>query len=154
MIVTSAYLVARTYLGTEEGEGRDNNSAIVGWLREVAPWATGDEIAWCSVFVHHVARVLSLQRAKSLRARSWLAIGTPVELADARPEEDVVSLRRGRGLQPGPEVIDAPGHVGFFAGRVPGQVTVLCGNQSDSVTHARFPVDQVLGVRRLVQETT
>lgn len=149
MISTSAYLVAKTYLGTEEVEGQDNNAAIVAMLREVAPWASGDEIAWCSAFVHHVARLLGLPRSKSLRARSWLAIGKPVQLSDALAEEDVVVLKRGRGHQPGPETIDASGHVGFFAGHTPGEVHVLGGNQSDSVTLQRFPAEDVLGVRRL-----
>lgn len=149
MISTSAYAVARTYLGTEELEGKDNNVAIVAMLREVAPWASGDEVAWCSAFVHHIARLLGLPRSKSLRARSWLAIGVPVQLSDARAEEDVVILKRGRGRQPGPEVIDATGHVGFFAGHTPGEVHVLGGNQSDAVTLARFASGDVLGVRRL-----
>jgi len=149
MIQTSAYAVAKTYLGTEEVEGQDNNAAIVAMLREIAPWASGDEVAWCSAFVHHIARLLNLPRSRSLRARSWLAIGTPVQLSDARAEEDVVILKRGRGNQPGPETIDWPGHVGFFAGHTPGEVHVLGGNQSDSVTVARSPADSVLGVRRL-----
>lgn len=150
MIVTSAYAVAKTYLGTEEVEGQDSNAAIVAMLREIAPWASGDEVPWCAAFVAHVARLLGLPRSKSLRARSWLAIGRPVALTEAEVHgEDVVILKRGRGKQPGPEVIDAPGHVGFFAGHTPGEVHVLGGNQSDAVTVQRYPSADVLGVRRL-----
>jgi uncharacterized protein (TIGR02594 family) len=141
--------VAKTYIGTNEIAGHESNAAIVAMLREIAPWASGDEIPWCSAFVAHVARLLGLPRSMSLRARSWLAIGRPVQLVDARCEEDVVILARGRGKQPGPEVIDASGHVGFFAGHTPGEVHLLGGNQSDAVTLARFPVADVLGVRRL-----
>ena len=149
MIQTSAVSIARTYIGTEELEGQDNNAAIVAMLREIAPWASGDEIPWCSAFVHHIARLLGLPRSRSLRARSWLAIGKPVQLGDARAEEDVVVLKRGRGKQPGPEVIDWPGHVGFYVDKTPGEVHVLGGNQADAVTVARFPAENVLGVRRL-----
>lgn len=149
MISTSALAVARTYLGTEEIEGKDSNAQVVAWLREVAPWASGDEIPWCSAFVNHIARLLGLPRPNSLRARSWLVIGKPVQLADARPEEDVVIFRRGRGKQPGPETIDAPGHVALFVDLKPGEVVVLGGNQSDAVTIARYPQADVLGVRRL-----
>lgn len=152
MITTSALAVARTYLGVEERPGTENNAQIVAWLREVAPWASGDDIAWCSVFVTTIAKHLGLpypHGALGLRARSWLAIGKPVQLADARPEEDVVILKRGRGQQPGPEVLDWPGHVGFYADHTPGEVHVLGGNQNDRVSTQRFPVADVLGIRRL-----
>lgn len=152
MVTTSAYAVAKTYLGVEEAPGKDNNAQIVGWLREVAPWASGDDIPWCSAFVTTIAKHLGLpfpHGVLGLRARSWLAIGKPVQLSDARAEEDVVILKRGRGKQPGPEVIDWAGHVGFFAGHTPGEVHVLGGNQSDAVTLARFASGDVLGIRRL-----
>lgn len=152
MIQTSAYLVAKTYLGTEEGPGKENNALIVGWLREVAPWASGDDVAWCSVFVTTIAKHLGLPFPRNplgLRARSWLAIGTPVQLSDARAEEDVVILKRGRGNQPGPEVLDWTGHVGWFADHTPGEVHLLGGNQSDAVTVQRFDTGDILGIRRL-----
>jgi len=152
VITTSAYKVASTYIGVEEAPGKDNNALIVGWLREVAPWASGDEIAWCSVFVTTIAKHLGLpfpHGEMGLRARAWLAIGKPVTLDEARAEEDVVILKRGRGQQPGPEVIDWPGHVGFFAGHTPGEVHLLAGNQSDAVNVQRFPVADILGIRRL-----
>jgi uncharacterized protein (TIGR02594 family) len=152
LISTSAYLVAKTYLGVEEIAGRDSNAAVVSWLREIAPWASGDEIPWCSAFATHIAKHLGLPYPKGalgLRARAWLAIGAPIQLSDARAEEDVVILKRGRGNQPGPETIDWPGHVGFYAGHTPGEVHVLGGNQGDAVTLARFPSGDVLGVRRL-----
>jgi len=61
-----------------------------------------------------------------------------------------VILRRGQGEQPGPDVIDAPGHVGFFAGVSGGSILVLGGNQSDAVNVKAFPADSVLGIRRLI----
>lgn len=141
--------IAETYLGTEELSGPGSNPIVLGWLRETAPWPGGDDVPWCSAFVHHVAARLRLPRIKSLGARQWLRVGTPVDLSDAQPGFDVVVLKRGSGNQPGPEVVDAPGHVGFYAGRTPGQVSVLGGNQNDAVSVARFPVADVLGVRRL-----
>lgn len=112
-----------------------------------------DETPWCSSFVNRIAWFLRLPRSKSAAARSWLAIGTPVELKDAAIGHDVVILKRGTGNQPGPEVTSgAPGHVGFFAGFEDSgrtRVRVLGGNQSNAITIASFPVAQVLGVRRL-----
>ncbi len=62
---------------------------------------------------------------------------------------DVVVFKRGPGDQPGPEVIEAPGHVGFLAGQEEKHVLVLGGNQADSVCVSRYPATDVLGVRRL-----
>jgi hypothetical protein len=62
---------------------------------------------------------------------------------------DVVVLKRGSGNQPGPEVIKAPGHVGFFAGLNTTHVAMLGGNQSDSVNISFYDTDRILGIRRL-----
>jgi hypothetical protein len=58
-------------------------------------------------------------------------------------------LRGGR--QPGLEVVNAPGHVGFFAGydAVREIVQLLGGNQEDAVSIASFPAERILGIRRL-----
>jgi hypothetical protein len=91
-----------------------------------------------------------LPRSLSAAARSWLKVGTPIALDDASTEHvDVVVLKRGDGQQPGPEVLAAPGHVGLFHGLDAGGLHLLAGNQSNAVTVATFPRDQVLGVRRL-----
>jgi hypothetical protein len=46
-------------------------------------------------------------------------------------------------------VIEAPGHVGFYAGRFDGFIEVLGGNQSDTVKVSRYPSKSLLGVRRI-----
>lgn len=148
-IQTTAYDTARRFLGLSEVPGSVHNPLILAMLQLDQQWPSGDEVPWCSAFVNFVAHVLGLSRSKDLRARSWLAVGRPVELLEARPENDVVVLQRGAGRQPGPQTLNAPGHVGFFANRDGGFVSVLGGNQSDGVSIARFPVEKVLGVRRL-----
>ncbi len=146
----TALAVARTYLGLEEIAGREHNPAIVAMLREVAPWATSDEIPWCSAFAFEVCLRLGLPRPEkdAARARSWLSVGTRIDLHDAKPGNDVVVFRRGNS-HAGPEVLDAPGHVAFFVSLLPGQVEVLGGNQGDAVTIGRFLQADVLGARRL-----
>jgi len=62
---------------------------------------------------------------------------------------DVVILKRGEGAQPGPEVVNAPGHVGLFAGREGDSILLLAGNQSDAINVQRFPASEILGIRRL-----
>jgi len=135
----------------KELPGAENNSPfIMSMLQLDNRWPQNDEVPWCSAFVNYVAWLLRLPRSKSLRARSWLEIGRGVDdwLNDAQPGFDVVILQRGSGPQPGPEVLDAPGHVGFFAG-FQGGVQLLGGNQSDTVNISTYSVNRILGVRRL-----
>lgn len=154
----SAYELAQRYVGTKEVKGQYDNPQIMAWLKLDGDWPEHDEVPWCSAFVNHIAHDFRLPRSKSLRARSWLTMGEPIALDDAEPGFDVVILKRGGGEQPGPYVIDAPGHVGFFAGlqeftdrggTLRKHVLILGGNQGNSVSIAPYPVDRVLGVRRL-----
>lgn len=144
--------VARRFVGLKEVEGAAHNPQIVAMLRLSRPGAKTDELPWCSGFASYCAWLAGYERSRSLRARSWLRVGEAVEDAgDIRPG-DVVILSRGRGRQPGPEVIAAPGHVGFVAetpdptGRT---IQVLGGNQGNRVSVKAFPASRVLGVRRL-----
>lgn len=109
-----------------------------------------DEVAWCSSQLNERCWNLRLPRSKSAAARSWLLVGTGVKLEDAKIGYDVVVLKRGKGEQPGPEVIKAPGHVGLYAGmQDPQRVLILGGNQSNEISVRPFSVNDVLGVRRL-----
>jgi uncharacterized protein (TIGR02594 family) len=148
-IELSAYDLAQRFIGTTETPGLASNPIVLAMLRLDQAWPTGDDVAWCSAFTNFIAWLLRLPRSKSLSARSWLAVGTPVALDRAEAGFDVVILQRGTGKQPGPEVLSAPGHVGWFAGVDNGRVLVLGGNQGDQVSVASFPVSRVLGVRRL-----
>ena len=115
--------------------------------------STPDEVPWCSSFVNVMAWILELPRSGSAGARSWLKVGTPTDIANAQAAYDVVILKRGQGPQPGPEVTSgATGHVGIFSGVGDGGVWVLGGNQRNAVTRQWFPLEQILGIRRLKQE--
>jgi len=152
-IEITAFDLAHRFLGIEEAAGAANNPAVLAMLRLDNSWPAGDDVAWCSAFANYVAWLLDLPRSKSLAARSWLKVGAAIDIAAAEVGFDVVVLKRGGGNQPGPEVLNAQGHVGFFAGRsrkpTGDVVSVLGGNQGDAVTVATFPVGQVLGIRRL-----
>lgn len=148
-IEITAFELAQRFVGVKEIPGSENNSQVLAMLRLDAQWPEGDSVPWCSAFTNYIAWLLRLPRSKSLRARSWLLVGVPVSLELAEPGFDVVILKRGSGEQPGPEVIEAPGHVGFFAGVEGDNVMILGGNQSDSVNVAAYPVDRILGIRKL-----
>jgi uncharacterized protein (TIGR02594 family) len=153
MVTTSALEVAKTFAGVKEISGALNNPQIQAFLAtdfQPGQPAVADEIAWCSAFVNYVAKLLNLERSKSLAARSWLRVGAVIDLSQAQADCDVVILKRGGGMQPGPEVIQAPGHVGFYAGRdASGNVLVWGGNQHDEVCLQSFSPINILGVRRL-----
>ena len=158
----TAFDLAQRFIGTKEVAGPVSNAHILAMLRLDNSWVEGDEIPWCSALVNYICWLLRLPRSKSLAARSWLGVGIPIALEQARPGYDVVVLKRGGHDQPGPEVMAAAGHVGFFAAverpaRVMGdpdnrQVLVLGGNQSDAVSVAPYRVERILGVRRLYVE--
>lgn len=146
----TAFSLAQRFVGLKEAAGPTSNAHVLAMLQLDAGWPKDDATPWCSAFVNYIAWLLRLPRSKSLAARSWLTVGTPIDARDASPGFDVVILKRG--TDDGPDVLDAPGHVGFFAG-LEGErgewVQLLAGNQGDAVTVQRFPFARVIGVRRL-----
>lgn len=142
------YDLAERFVGIKEIGGQVDNPMILAMLKLDNEWPDGDEVPWCSAFANYIAWLARLPRSKDLRARSWLTVGKGITLDQAEPG-DVIVLQRGKGEQPGPEVIDAPGHVGFYAGRFGEFIEVLGGNQSDTVKISRYPTKRLLGVRRL-----
>lgn len=149
-IKMTAFSMAERFVGVEEVSGSASSPQVLAMLRLDAEWPEGDDVPWCSRFMNYVAWLLRLPRSKSLLARSWLGVGSSVPLDEAEPGFDVVILQRGDGDQPGPEVLDAPGHVGLFAGKDGESILILGGNQSDSVNVQSYPASRLLGIRRLV----
>lgn len=144
----TAFDIAQRFVGTKEVGGKVDNPQIISMLKLDNDWPENDEVPWCSAFANYVTWLLRLPRSKNLRARSWLTVGKGITLDEAEAG-DIIVLKRGKGEQPGPEVIKAPGHVGFYAGRFGEFIEVLGGNQSDTVKVSRYPAKRLLGVRRL-----
>lgn len=152
----SAYDLAQRYVGVKEVAGTQSNPLVLAMLQLDQAWPKSDAVAWCSAFVNWIAWHLRLPRSKGLNARSWLNVGLPIDLADAKPGFDIVVFNRGGVPEPVEITVDAngnktyqPGHVAFFAKLDGDFVQVLGGNQGDSVGLARFQKSGVLGVRRL-----
>lgn len=146
----TTYSLAERFIGIQELPGPGSNPFVLAMLQLDNSWPIDDDIPWCSAFVNYICWLLRLPRSKSLAARSWLMVGVEVKLEDAK-QGDVVVLRRPNG--PGPEILQAPGHVAFFSAYLRGNgwdnLTLLGGNQNDMVRVGRFPVLDVLSVRRL-----
>ena len=108
-----------------------------------------DEVPWCSAFLNERCWQLGLPCTYSAAARSWLLMPVKIALVDVKLG-DIVFLKRGTGNQPGPDVIQAPGHVGLFADfQAPDKIQILAGNQGNTISIAPFPVSQILGIRRV-----
>lgn len=132
--------IARSYIGTPEGPGLENNPVIMEMYASVGhDWVEHDTVAWCAAFVGHCLERAGIRSTRKLAARSYLDWGLPVEIADVR-QGDIGVISRGRSSW--------QGHV-FFIDRIDGAwVWGLGGNQDDAVNVKRYPVSKLLGVRR------
>jgi len=150
-ITITPFELAKRFEGMREVPGATTNYQILAMLKLDDEWPDDDAVPWCSAFVNYIAYLLGLNRTRSLRARSWLNERIVTQF-DARVGFDLVILKRGRGNQPGPEVIKAPGHVGFFAGHTDKYVRILGGNQNNSVNISYYKKSRILGIRKLTQK--
>lgn len=99
-------------------------------------------IAWCAAFMNAVLKDAGYEGTNSLMARSFLSYGTKVK----SPEEgDIVVFKRGSSAE--------AGHVAFFVGyeyiNNKQYIKALGGNQKKSVNMALYPVERLLGIRRI-----
>jgi len=133
--------------GVREIPGASHEARIVEYHSTTRLKATTDEVPWCSAFACWAMERSSVRHPGSARARDWLDWGVGVSVVHP-PIGAVIVLSRGGAGQPGPEVRDAQGHVGFFWSHgEPGRLVLLGGNQGDSVSLGSFPVHRMLGVR-------
>lgn len=153
MLKTDLLRIAMVFDGQREIPGTGSNPIILAILKQSAGWFKDDDEAWCGAFVQAVVKIGRAGDSRlaipeyPYRARRWMTVGAKVTLERARPGFDVVVVRRNGG--PGPEILDAVGHVGFYVRHEDGLVTLYGGNQRNMVCEAVFPVADILGIRRL-----
>ena len=138
--MTAWLTLAQDEMGVEEIDGAKANPRIMEYFATCGgTWVSDDKTPWCGAFAgHSIASAGHSLPKEPLRARSWLAWGTPIE----KPVLGcVVILKRGTNPQ--------QGHVGFFmqATKDGAGVLVLGGNQGNRVSIQRFKKDDVLGYR-------
>ena len=140
------YQVAQRYMGVTDIEGPEDHPLIQWWfslcLRNEFGLHEKDETSWCSAAMHGFCHPLGLPMSGSAMARSWLEVGKPVPLNQAKQGFDAVVLWRGDPKGP-------QGHVGLFSRLDFTTVHILGGNQANQVNVTPFPIVRVLGVRRL-----
>lgn len=147
--IPSPLAVMRSLVGTTEAPGEADNPVIVGWGAEVGRrWPEmaeyvalyrRDSTPWCGWAMGYVMARCGIRppfgrtgTERFMWAESWRDWGDPVAIDDARPG-DVVVLRR---------------HVTMLDRRQGDVLICIGGNQSDQVRESRYPVDDVLAVRR------
>lgn len=98
--------------------------------------AVEDEQPWCSAFTNWTMAQCWVRGTRRANARSWAEWGKPSALIPGA----VVVLWRGSPTA-------ATGHVAFYLGQGGGQLALLGGNQSDSVSVALYPKARLLAAR-------
>jgi len=133
--------------GVREVPGPAHNPRILEYHQATTLKATTDEVPWCAAFVGWALSEAHVKPTGSAAARSYLTWGVGVSPVHP-PLGAVMVLKRGGASQPGPEVLDAQGHAGFFFGHgQPGEFLLLSGNTGDALTLEKFSVHRLLGVR-------
>lgn len=125
--------------GLHEGTRRKPNPTVQAMFAAAGHPEIRDTtgVAWCAAAVAYGLARVNEPPAKTLSARDWLRWGEAIK----QPRVGcVVVLWRGspRGWQ---------GHVGYFVREDATHVYLLGGNQSDSVSVAKFAKSRVLGYR-------
>jgi uncharacterized protein (TIGR02594 family) len=119
--------VAKKELGQHEVQGGEN-PRILEYLRSTyigAPGNQEDETPWCSAFVNWCLQQVGIKGTRSAWARSFETYGKKM----TGPEVGCIVVFDWH---------DGTGHVGFVTGWTGTTVTVLGGNQADSVSLATF----------------
>lgn len=135
----NAYDLAKAEIGTVEWAKGSNPKVVAYYADAGAPEVKDDAVAWCAAFVGAMIKRAGGKPTGSLAARSYLDWGEAVGREDAR-EGDVVVFRRGNSTW--------QGHVAFLVKDNGATLSVLGGNQRDSVSIGSYPAASLLGIRR------
>lgn len=142
--------VARSELAVGVKEGTEFNDRIRNYFAATDMGVPAKVVPWCGAFVAHCLKESkNTEIAKSIvkgsaAAASWKQWGgTDINQAsDNIPVGAVVVLRPV-------EPKDSTGHVGFYLEKDATHVTLLGGNQSDSVCKKKFRLGKIVRIRWL-----
>ncbi len=133
--------LASQYIGLQETPGKGNNPVIIQMFRDIGQsWVQDDETSWCSAFINWIAWNVKCEMSGKLDARSWLKIGTDVNIPE--PGDVVVYWRDS--------ISSWKGHVGLFTGYSrTGKIWTLGGNQSNEIRISQYDEEKLLSFRKL-----
>lgn len=129
--------------GVLEGEGVNNNPAIMGWAQylnpQVAHFYDADSKPWCAVFAGYALKTAGHMIPPSydaMRALKYASVGDPVPAGQAKFGDILIKERVGGG------------HVCFCVGEDDTHYHCLGGNQRDMVCIVRYPKGDFKIIRR------
>jgi uncharacterized protein (TIGR02594 family) len=137
------YQLARNDLGLSETEGKGSNPRIAYAIKAAADWLDRDDskTAWCGC----IRGLWGIETGTGVpkdhyRAISWLNWGTAIESLKDAEQGDTIVFKRPGGFHVA--LLDSPYRDGDA------KISVLGGNQSNSVSIAKYKVADIRGVRR------
>ena len=128
------------YYGLKEILGPTHNPEIVKMFKEIGyDWVKDDETAWYSASLNYFCKLTGYERSGKLDARSWLKM--PVQALKPTIGDVVVLWRNDpKGWE---------GHVGLYINSDVHSVYILGGNQGNMISITSYPIERVLGYRKL-----
>lgn len=130
----------RKWMGTALGEvgvrevaGSQHSKRVLEYHDATILNASTDETAWCAAYTSWVLQTSKLPSLRSARALDYLAYGVAI----AAPCYGAIGVLRMKGSN----------HVGFVVKADGTYISLLGGNQANSVCVARFPRSAFLGFR-------
>ena len=138
-------LSATNYYLLTEVPGEQHNLTILNFFNEIGhTWVQTDETAWCAAWVAYLAKINGIEYSEKLDARSWLNVGQ--NIPNPAPGDIVVFWRKS--------LTDWRGHTGLYMGQEHGHIHCWGGNQNNQVNIKTYPINRLLGFRRLEFLTT
>lgn len=136
--------IAEGEIGQHEVRGGENPRILL-YHSTTTLKAKEDEIPWCSSFVNWCVTSAGIQGTNSAAAKSWLDWGVACE-----PKEGAICVIKSKAAGSDHATGSASGyHVGFYLKEEEGRLSLLGGNQADSVKVSSFGLGayEIVGIR-------
>jgi len=128
--------------GVKEVPGDENNPEIMKYYHETGrTWVSSETTPWCDAFADWVVMKAGGKASPGLNARAWLDEGE-VSLDFDLKDNYLAILWRGSPSS-------WTGHVGIPVKRDENYIWLLGGNQSNMVRISAYPIDRLLGYRKI-----
>jgi len=123
--------------GVHEIAGREHTKRILEYHRATSLGARTDEVPWCSSFVNWCLKQVGIAGTNSALAASWRKWGTEL---DTPRYGCIVQIRQKGGGADAATGSSTGNHVAFFIRGTATSVTLLGGNQRNSVKQSTYPL--------------
>ncbi|UVC12334.1 conjugal transfer protein (plasmid) [Rhizobium sp. TH2] len=130
------------------------NPRILNYFKVGAPWfdpVGGDEVDWCAAFVNYCLVTAGYIGTEHPGARSFFWNKKKQFVSLPAPTYGCVAVRRYDPFTD-PEWKTGTGHVGFVVSSTATTVTLLGGNQSDTVRTTTFPLEEKTSAGKLLSK--